>query len=324
MRDPRVSMAAREEASGLPERYTQRETSRIVGVEPGRLRYWQRLRLVVPQSRWGERFYNFRDLVALRSIKAITERKIPARKLCRAVAILRKGYAGDGTAIGELRLFASGREIAAIPPNAAGAAIEPLTGQLLLPFHAAISSAKIRQMESRAADELFEYAIRCEARRDGLHEAMRLYRQVIEMQPKWCEPHVNLGCVFYQLGELENAQKAFRDALELEPGNAIAHFNLGCVLDELGDMDQAIQHLRRATEIEPHHGDAHFNLASAYEKHGQKKLALHHWISYLQIESKGPWADYARAQLNRNPNPRIPAAPIPFRPRDPTSGPARS
>lgn len=314
----------REGTSRLPERYTQRETSRITGVDPARLRYWQRLRLVIPRSRWGERFYNFRDLVALRSIKSITEHKIPARKLSRAVAILREGLAPAGATIGELKLFASGREIAAIPPNAAGKAIEPLTGQLLLPFHAAANSPKIHQMVSRAADELFEWAVRCEARRDGLHEAMHLYRQVIEMQPKWCEPHVNLGCVFYQLGELDNARRAFLDALALDPGNAISHFNLGCVLDEVGEMDEAIQHLRRATEIEPHHGDAHFNLASAYEKQGQKKLALQHWISYLQIESKGPWADYARAQLEKSQNPRIPAAPIPFRPLDPTSKPSHS
>ena len=233
--------------------------------------------------------------------------------------ILRKGLAPEGATIGELKLFASGREIGAIPPNASGAAIEPLTGQLLLPFHATSNALKIHQMESRAADELFEYAVRCEARRDGLHEAMHLYRQVIEMQPKWCEPHVNLGCVFYQLGELENARRAFLDALALEPGNAIGHFNLGCVLDELGEMDLAIRHLHRAIEIEPQHADAHFNLASAYEKQGQKKLALQYWISYLQIESRGPWADYARSQLAKKQNPRVPAAPIPFRPVNPTS-----
>ncbi|MGH9731278.1 MAG: MerR family transcriptional regulator, partial [Candidatus Acidiferrales bacterium] len=67
----------------LPERFTQREVSRIVGVEPSRLRYWHRLRLVVPQARWGERFYNFSDLVALHSIKAITQRRIPAKSVCR-------------------------------------------------------------------------------------------------------------------------------------------------------------------------------------------------------------------------------------------------
>ncbi|MGH9711627.1 MAG: MerR family transcriptional regulator, partial [Candidatus Acidiferrales bacterium] len=95
----------------MPERFTQREVSRIVGVEPSRLRYWHRLRLVVPQSRWGERFYNFRDLVALHSIKAITERKIPAKTVCRAVSVLRHEQSEVSLSIGELQLFASGGQI---------------------------------------------------------------------------------------------------------------------------------------------------------------------------------------------------------------------
>jgi tetratricopeptide (TPR) repeat protein len=301
--------------SGLPERFTLREVSRIVGVDPSRLRYWHRLRLVVPEARWGEHFYNFTDLVALRSIKTITERRIPARKLLRTVWALQGSDLSINAAIGEFRLFPSGREIAAIPPGAAEQAIEPLTGQFVLPFHAA-TAAKVRQMEPRAADELFEYAVRCEGRPGGINDAIRAYQQVIEMQPRWSEPHINLGCIYYQRGEMQNAHAAFCAALELEPDNVVGHFNLGCVLDEIGRSSEAILHLRRATEIEPAHADAHFNLASAYEKQGNKQLALQHWILYLQQQSHGPWADFARSQLKKASGPKTPSAPIPFRPRD--------
>ena len=171
-------------------------------------------------------------------------------------------------------------------------------------------------MESRAADQLFEYAVRCEGRPEGLNEAMRVYQQVIEMQPRWSEPHINLGCVYYQRGEMQNAQAAFCAALEREPDNVVAHFNLGCVLDEIGRLEEAIEHLRRATELEPTHADAHFNLASAYEKQGRKQLALQHWILYLQQQSHGPWADFARSQLRKSRAPTNMAAPIPFRLHD--------
>jgi Flp pilus assembly protein TadD len=284
-----------------------------VGVDPSRLRYWHRLRLVVPQSRWGVAFYNFSDLVALRSIKNITDGHIPARKVLRAVAALQGVGAGANAAIGEFRLFPSGREIAAIPPGALENAFEPLTGQFVLPFHAG-AAAKVRQMEPRAAEQLFEYAVRCESRPGGLDEAIRVYQQVIEMQPRWSEPHINLGCIYYQRGEMQNAHAAFRAALELEPHNVIGHFNLGCVLDETGDLEGAIEHLRRATELDPAHADAHFNLASVYEKRGQKRLALQHWIFYLQQQPQGPWADFARTQLKKAHKPKPPSAPIPFRP----------
>jgi tetratricopeptide (TPR) repeat protein len=298
----------------LPERFTQREVSRIVGVEPSRLRYWRRLRLVVPRAQWGEHFYNFSDLVALRSIKTITEGRIPARKLLRAVVALQGTAAKANVVFGEFHLFPSGREVAAIPRGVEHA-LEPLTGQFVLPFHAS-TTAKVRQMESRTADQLFEYAVYCEGQPGGLDEAIRTYQQVIEREPRWSEPHINLGCIYYQHGEMQNARAAFCAALKLEANNVTAHFNLGCVLDELGRLDESIEHLLRATELEPAHADAHFNLASAYEKQGRKQLALQHWISYLQQQSRGPWADFARSQLKKAEAPKTPVAPIPFRPQN--------
>lgn len=173
-------------------------------------------------------------------------------------------------------------------------------------------------MQSSAAEEIFDYAVRCEAQPGGAEEAMRLYHRVIEMQPQWSEPHINLGCVFYKAGELEKARVEFSVALELESDSIVAHFNLGCVHDEMGNAETAIEHLRRAIELDPAHADAHFNLASTYEKSGQKKLALQHWISYLQLQSRGPWADFAREQVQKSEGPRPPVSPIPFRPRKPS------
>lgn len=295
----------------MPERYTQREVSRILGVDTGRLAYWSRLRLVDPESRWGEQFYSFSDLVALRSIKSITDHHIPARKLLRAITALRQNGESIKTAIEEFHLFSNGHEVAAIP-GAGEAAFEPLTGQFVLPFHANKAS-NIRQMECQAADQLFEYAVRCEAQPGGADEAIRVYQQVCAMQPDWSEPHINTGCIYYQRNEMPNAHAAFRRALELDPQNVTAHFNLGCVLDEMGRLDEAVEHLRRATELDPEHADAHFNLASAYEKQGQKKLALQHWILYLRWQPTGPWADFARTQVKKSRLPEKPQPPIPFR-----------
>lgn len=304
------------EKSGLPERFTQGEVSRIVGVEPGRLRYWQRLRLISPQSRWGERFYNFGDLVTLRSIKDITERRIPARRVCRAVALLRRRLGEDGCSIGELHLFASGRQIAAISPGPASHAIEPLTGQFILPFHATFGASKIRSMDSRSAEELFEHAIARESDPGGTEDAIRIYLRVIAMRPEWLEPHINLGCLSYQVGRLDEACDAFRKALAIFPDHAIAHFNLGCALDELGELDEAVEHLARAVQLVPDHADAHFNLASVYEKRGDKQLALEHWLNYLRFQPQGPWADYARTRMENIRTRRPPPPPIPIRPEN--------
>ena len=72
----------------MEHRYTRNEVERMMGVTRRELDYWTRLRLVLPRARWGERFFNFSDLVALETIKRLAARKVPARRIRRAVTIL--------------------------------------------------------------------------------------------------------------------------------------------------------------------------------------------------------------------------------------------
>ena len=64
---------------GLDHRYTRSEVERMMGITRRELNYWIRLRLVFPRARWGERFFNFSDLVALETIKRLASRRVPAR-----------------------------------------------------------------------------------------------------------------------------------------------------------------------------------------------------------------------------------------------------
>ena len=50
----------------------------MMGISRRELNYWTRLRLVLPRARWGERFFNFSDLVALETIKRLAARSVPA------------------------------------------------------------------------------------------------------------------------------------------------------------------------------------------------------------------------------------------------------
>ena len=120
----------------------------------------------------------------------------------------------------------------------------------------------------------------------------------------------------YQLGRMDEALEHFSRAVRLEPENALAEFNLGCVLEQLGKTPEAILHLARAVELNPALADAHLNLALAYEKCGQAQNALRHLNQYLRYEPNGPWAEFARARIDRYrpPNPSAPSGKLtPFR-----------
>jgi tetratricopeptide (TPR) repeat protein len=298
-------------AGRLTNRYTRTEAGRILGLETNRLRYWEQLRLVRPEARWGERFYSFGDLVALRSIQRITQNHIPARKLRRVVALIEKQFGGSSLPLQELHLVEFGRDVLVIPPGAQKP-FNPIQGQWAFPFDIPTRPAKLHSMAGPTPEQFFETALSCETKQEMLPQAVENYQRVVELAPDWIEAHINLGVAYYQMGQLSDARDAFVAAVALDPLNGISRYNLGCTLEELGEYDQAIDHLRRAARAMPAHADVHFNLALAYEKRGERRAARDHWTLYLRYAPNGAWAEQARARLRQSSTRRKNAAPIPF------------
>ena len=296
----------------MPQRYTRREVQRILGLDVRRLRYWERLRLVSPRARWGERFYSFGDLVALRTIQRVTQQKIPARRLRRAVSLIEQQFTGASLPLQELQVLEQGREVLVVPPGADGKPFNPIRQQWVFPFGAPKPGPKLHAMSSKTPEQWFDLALACEARVELLAQSVEGYRRAIELAPEWIEAHINLGVVLYQIGQTAEARDAFQRAVELDPANGISRYNLGCVLEEQGDLEGAIEQLVQAARVLPAHADVHFNLALAYEKRGQRKSAREHWMLYLRYAPNGPWAEQARAHLKQSSARRKPAAPIPF------------
>ncbi|MFZ0410026.1 MAG: tetratricopeptide repeat protein [Candidatus Acidiferrales bacterium] len=293
------------------QRYTRGEVGRILGLEANRLRYWERLRLVRPRARWGERFYSFGDLVAARTVQRVTQNHIPAKRLRHAVTLLEDQLGSAALPLHELRLIEQGREIAVIPPGASKP-FNPIRRQWMFSFEAASCQPKLKPMATPSARELFESALECEQSAELLPQAVENYRQALELAPDWIEAHINLGVAQYQLGHLAEARDAFRAAVKLDGVNGISLYNLGCVLEELGELEPAIENLRQASRAMPTHPDVHFNLALAYEKQGDRRAASEQWESYLRYAPSGPWAEQARARLRESSAPRKLTAPIPF------------
>lgn len=280
----------------MEQHYTRSEVSRILGIQEKRLRYWERLRLIAPDARWGQRFYNFRDLVALKTIAQLTESRVPARRLHRAMLALMTQLDGVSAPLTELRIVTNGRQVAVFAPTSR-AAHEPLTGQFVLNFDTQALAGKVHALSARTAEEWFEIGLASDSNPDTWSEAAEGYARALDLAPDWLEARSNLGATLYQLGRMEEAEGHFRAALERESQSSTLHFNLGCVLDELGRFDEAVTHLKRAVDLAPAYADAHFNLALAYEKQHNRRAARSHWTHYLRLEPKGAWADYARARI---------------------------
>jgi tetratricopeptide (TPR) repeat protein len=302
----------RESSIALTDRYTRKEASRIVGSDVQHLRYWERLHLVHPRARWGERFYTFSDLLALRTIKQLTDKKVPALRVQKALAAIGQEIGVAEIPLDRLQLMEHARQVIVLGAGMFDQPFNPLSGQWLLPFPLGQPPATLHQMEARTAAEWFETALACEAKGEQLPEAIYSYQQVVRLAPEWIEAHINLGVAHYQLAHWEEARQAFLAAVKIDPSNPMARYNLGCVLEEMGEIADAIVQLKRAVRGMPAHADAHFNLALAYEKIGEDALAKEHWAFYLKYDPNGMWVDTARARLTPPDPQRRASAPIPF------------
>lgn len=276
------------------DRYSRDEVQRILSLTGKQLDYWDRLQLVSAQKEKGNRFYDFRDLIGLRTIKQLIEEGVPAGRLGRAVAALREKLSQADTPLTELRVLYDGKDVV-VERN--GARIEPISGQFVLNFETRELDQQVRMMPERGADDWFAEALQTETDRTKQGEAIEAYERGLRVQPDNVEALLNCGTLYYEQANFEKAADCFRRAIQADPENALAYFNLGSVLEEVGELEEARLQLRQSVRLDPGYPDAHYNLAFVCEKLGAFPEARGHWQGYLQLDPSGPWADYARQRL---------------------------
>jgi len=281
---------------GTTDRFSRGEVQRILEVTEKQLDYWERLRIISPRKGRGEKFYDFRDLIGLRTAKQLIENGVPANRLRRSLAALQQKLAEVHAPLAELRVFSNGREIVV---EQKGARLEPLSGQFVMNFEIEELNDKVRVMPERTVEDWLRLAEEFEEDPETWGEAIDAYEQALRRDPQRVKALVNSGTLLYDRGELPKAVEFFHRAVALEPANALAQFNLGSVLEEVGDLEMARNHLRRAVSLDPGYSDAHYNLAFVCERLAAHGEARRHWQRYVELDPTSPWCTYARQRLSQ-------------------------
>jgi DNA-binding transcriptional MerR regulator len=279
---------------GIAERFTRPEVQRILDVSGKQLDYWEKLRLVSPHKTGVEKFYHFRDLISLRTVKQLTEKGVSANRLRRSVVALRHKLSEVQEPLTELRILSNGRDVVV---ERDGSRLEPISGQFVLNFDTRELNDKVRVMPERSAEQWFALALQYESEGDSGAEAIDAYERTLAIDPRHVDALINLGMLFYEQANLEKAMECFRRAVELDENSPIAQFNLGNVLEEVGQVEPARQHLRLAVRLDPAYADAHYNLAFVCDKLGANVEARQHWRRYVELDPASPWCNYARQRL---------------------------
>jgi tetratricopeptide (TPR) repeat protein len=279
---------------GATDRYSPEDVQRIVGLTRKQLDQWDRLHLVSPHSQDGHAFYDFRDLIGLRTIKQLLESGVSASRLQRALGALNEKLSQVQIPLSQLRILSDGKDVIV---EQGSARLEPFSGQFVLNFETRELDESLRFIARRSAKDWMAMALSYEADKESRLQAIDAYDRCVDVDPNNTDALLNCGTLYYENGNFEKAADYFRRALAAQPENPLAHFNLGSVLEELGQLEEARRHLRQAVRLNPDYCDAHYNLAFVCEKLKAVTEATEHWKQYVRLDPVGPWATYARQRL---------------------------
>ena len=132
------------------------------------------------------------------------------------------------------------------------------------------------------------------AHKEGnLQEAERVYRAILQAQPKHPDANHNLGNTLQELGRLEEAEESYRQAIALKSDFAEAHNNLGVTLADLGRLDDAVTSHKKAIALKSDYAEAHFNLGFTLKELGKLEEAEESYRQAIALK-----LDFAEVHFN--------------------------
>ncbi len=281
-------------------RYSRADLLRILRVTARQLASWEKAGLIATAET-----YSFFDLLQVKKVRDLCARRVRPAVIRESLKAMQKQVAGMENPLVEAGSYSAGARIVF---RHDGKAVEPIAGQFVMDFSSRDNvvpastppAGKVSNMpEPRDAEQMFARGIALEEDPSTQQQAIALYEQVLQIEPRHAAAHINLGTIYYNRQDYTRAEKHYRAAVEVDPRYALAYFDLGNVLDETGRVSEAIRTYEAALMLAPTYADAHYNLALAYEKLKQPRRALRHWRAYVNLDSSGPWSAHARNQIRR-------------------------
>ena len=257
------------------------EVAKILGLSGSQIRSTARAAQLSPgRGRDGRLRWTFQDVLLLKTTRGLLDARVPARRIRRTLASLRRQLPGD-QALSSVTIYADGRRAVVWDGRVRW---QPDSGQFLFNFEAAAVGplAPVRMADStppsrpatRTAEEWFDLG--CELEAGSPEEARHAYEQAIALDPALADAHVNLGRLFHHAGLTDRAETHYRAALAHAPHDPIGHFNLAGLLEEIGRTQDAVAAYQHALAADPDFADAHYNLGLLLDSLGRRSGAMTH------------------------------------------------
>ncbi|MEO6775120.1 MAG: tetratricopeptide repeat protein [Kofleriaceae bacterium] len=270
--------------------YTARHAAQLIGLPESVVRGCIRDGLVGTPGAVPAQL-TFRDLAALRTVKALVAAGLPLPRVRKELVAVAAALPA-GTTLAEITVEAHDGHVhvRGVPANHAGQlslALEPLARSSGTP------AGVLRELP-RAPDAPVPIAVapatadQWLSRAQALEErdpvaAIDAYRRSLRLRPDCTEAWINLGRLFAESSDAEAARDCFKSALDLDPADATAFYNLGVLAQDAGRESEAIELYRKALELDPQLAEAHYNLATLFDQSGDSRSAIRHINEYRKL-----------------------------------------
>jgi tetratricopeptide (TPR) repeat protein len=229
--------------------------------------------------------FSFRDLIVLRTARALSQAKVPNRRIRRALEDLRQ-HLPETAPLSGLSIRAIGDRVV-VREGQAQRQVDD--GQYVLDLDVSVAQGELRVVEHRepateTGDEPHDWF------RAGLaleesdpRAAVQAYERAVADDPQQTAAWINWGRLLHQQGGKRDAESVYQRGLRACGPDPLLMFNLGVVLEDLNRPGAALEAYQSALEEDPALADCHYNLARLYETLGKPQHAIRHLGQYRRL-----------------------------------------
>jgi tetratricopeptide (TPR) repeat protein len=270
--------------------YSVRDVERVLRLSPDTTRNLIKAGFVKP-ARGARREYrfSFQDLIVLRAARALIDANIPARRIHRSLASLRRELP-DSMPLSGLSISAVGDRVV-VREGETHRQVDD--GQYLLGLDVSEHDGVLRVVEHTKSAEAaappppthdwFSQALSLESR--DPQAALSAWQHAVEENPHNVAAWTNWGRLLHEQGERQRAAEVYGQALAQAGPDPLLFFNQGVLLEDLGNPAAALAAYQSALDEDPDLADCHYNLARLYESLGKPQHAIRHLGRYRRLVS---------------------------------------
>jgi tetratricopeptide (TPR) repeat protein len=249
--------------------------------------------------------FSFRDLIVLRTARALINAKVPRKRIRRSLEDLRR-HLPDTVPLSGLSICAVGERVVVRDGKTRW---EADNGQYLLGLDVVLENgvlhmversepsgpkepsgaeepagakgSRSRTVESKTAEQWFIEGLELESA--DARAARRAYEHAVKLDPTHLASWINWGRLLHEQGAIAEADKVYQRALDECGPDPLLMFNRGVLLEDLGNSGAALEAYQAAIVEAPDMADCHYNLARLYEALGKPQHAIRHLGQYRRL-----------------------------------------